>query len=61
MPRWPMTGMPTFVIAVTSVDHRRAPFQFHRMGSDLKKAPGIAKRLLLADLIGEKRHVADDQ
>ena len=44
-----------------TVDHRRAPFQFHRMGSDLKKAPGIAKRLLLADLIGEKRHVADDQ
>ncbi len=42
--------------------HRDAAFELDRLGAGfLEKAPGVAQRLVLADLIGHERHIADDQ
>jgi len=43
------------------IGHHRATFQLDGLGPGLQKPSSIAKRILMAGLIGHEGHIADDE
>ena len=59
---WPITGMSTCVESRDGLGHVNAALELHALGAAfLDHAAGIGDGVCDRDLVGEKRHVADEQ
>jgi hypothetical protein len=47
--------------AAHDIEYRSAAFELHRRGAALQEPAGIPHRFFDADLVGEERHVGDDE